>query len=290
MRLSNASLAVLFIIRNKRLNAGYTLVFLLGVVAVLVLYGNRNSNFAIKGTTEIATVITTGNPINTWQFDSGNVFSFESGIESLELSNDSFLVFQPGSEIQISVHSENDVNTMVIAAKNDDVTAVVTTPEHVLELTGYVDLSITITEPIILPFEGKALIGEDIGEGVDSILLSGEISVSESRFLSSGRYQGEVHTLNPGDRVFVTGTGENNAVSKGFLRIENDETFYFSVISEGDEAKITRFGSEDLIITPSLWSRVTKDPVVAAMTSLFALLFLLLEFTLLLNKTINRKD
>lgn len=289
MRLSNINLAVLFIIKNKRLNAGYILVFLLGAVAALVLYGNRNSNFSIKGTTEIATIITTGNPINTWQFNNGNVFSFESGIESLELSNDSFLVFKPGSEIQISVHSENDVHKMVIAAKNDEVTAVVTTPEQVLDLTGYVDLTINITEPIILPFEGKALIGEDIGEGVDSILLSGEISVSESRFLSSGRYQGEVHTLNPGDRVFVTGSSEND-VSKGFLRIENDEAFYFSVISEGDEAKITRFGSEDLIVTPSLWSRVTKDPVVAAMTSLFALLFLLLEFTLLLNKTINRKD
>lgn len=289
MRLSNASLAVLFIIRNKRLNAGYILVFLLGVVAALVLYGNRNSNFAIKGTTEIATIITTGNPINAWQFHNGNVFSIESDIESLELSSDSFLDFKPGSEIQISVRSENDVNTVVIAAKNDDVTAVIKNSGKVLNLTGYVDLSITITEPIILPFEGKALIGEDIGEGVDSILLSGEISVSESRFLSSGRYQGEVHTLNPGDRVFVTGSAEND-VSKGFLRIENEEAFYFSVISEGDEAKITRFGSEDLIITPSLWSRVTKDPVVAAMTSLFALLFLLLEFTLLLNKTIRKKD
>ena len=289
MMLRTEKLAIFLRLRNKQLNAGYILIFLLGFIAAVVLFGNRDSIFSIKGTTETATVISTGNPINAWQFDTGTIFSFQSGIDALELTDDSYLVLKPEANIQVSIHNEDNVNKLVIAAKNDGITATLITPQRQLDLEGYVDLTINVNESIILPFEGKTLIGEDIGKGVDSILLSGEISVLESRFLSNGRYQGEVYDLNPGDRVLVTGH-DKSEVSKGFFRIDNSGALYFSVMSEGEEAKITRFGSEDLIITASLWSRVTKDPVVAAMTSLFALLFLLLEFTLLINKTINKKD
>ena len=158
-----------------------------------------------------------------------------------------------------------------------------------IPLSGYIELLVTVSSNLVLPFEGKALLGEDVGRDVDSLLLDGEVSILQSRFMSPRRYQSVTYTLDTGDRATIKDVN-NEYISKGFLRITDENAFYFSVVSEGDGVQLTRFGNEDLLLTPSIWSRVTKDPIVAAFTSLCALMFLLLEFILLLKQTLKNKE
>lgn len=291
-----AKIPALFSHRMDRLKVyqgsytGIVILVLIVIAASIILLGDRSSIFSIKGNTQTLTIRTTTNPVNEWVFSQGTVFSVSSGPNEYSLSENTPLILEAGNKIIITTFERGGNTTVVINAKKDSgIVATIENPDSDIVLTDYIDITIQITSTLSFPFEGEALIGEDIGDGVDSILLSGEVSVLEQLFLTSGRYQGEIYDLNTGDRVFVTSNNQS-VISKGFIRVTSDESFYFSAISEGSEARVIRFGSQDIVITPSLWSRVTKDPIVSAITAFLALMFLLLEFVLLVRQTIKDKD
>lgn len=279
-------------------HVGIGIIFLIVLIAVVILFGNRNSIYSIKGETQTLTIFTSSNPINEWEFSQGQLFylgldlqeeTFELG-HDIRLSEDDRLTVEPGTHIKVtSVHRQNQTNVVFVMKNDGKVVATLIKDGQQTSLSDYIELTVEITQPLALPFEGTAYIGEDIGTDVDSLLMSGEVSILEQRFLSSGRYQGEVYNLNTGDRAFVTQHG-NTTISKGFIRVTDNESFYFSAISEGNEARVIRYGSQDLVLAPSIWSRVTKDPNVAAITSLIALMFLLLECYLIIRETVLVKS
>ncbi len=279
-------------------HVGIGIIFLIVLIAVVILFGNRNSIYSIKGETQTLTIFTSSNPINEWEFSQGQLFylgldlqeeTFELG-HDIRLSEDDRLTVEPGTQIKVtSVHRQNQTNVVFVMKNDGKVVATLIKDGQQTSLSDYIELTVEITQPLALPFEGTAYIGEDIGTDVDSLLMSGEVSILEQRFLSSGRYQGEVYNLNTGDRAFVTQHG-NTTISKGFIRVTDNESFYFSAISEGNEARVIRYGSQDLVLAPSIWSRVTKDPNVAAITSLIALMFLLLECYLIIRETVLIKS
>lgn len=289
MKLAIEKLTAILRKRNKKLKAGYALIFSVGILAAYILLGDRTNIYSVKGSTQAITVETSDAEINEWVFSQGRLVAEDTDMQAVTLKDERFFVFS--SDIKLRITSINDTtqHQLLITSRSDDITGVLFDGNKATPLEGYVEVLLTLSKNIVLPFEGKAYVGEDVGKDVDSLLLNGEISILESRFLSSGRYAGSSYVLDTGDRISVVDKN-SEYVSKGFLRVTQNDAFYFSVVSEGDGVQVTRFGNEDLLITPSIWSRVTKDPVVAAITSLCALMFLLLEFALLLKQTLNNKE
>jgi hypothetical protein len=289
MKLINDRLLAALSLRQKRLNAGYYLIVILGIIAVYILIGDRTNIYSVKGHTQALTIDTTSSDINEWHFESGTLIAEDLFLEPVTLSSERYFTFAANAKLRVTSFNTVDQNRILITAKSTGQSGTLVSGRNSTPLSGYLELLVTISSNLILPFEGKAFLGEDVGRDVDSLLLDGEVSILESRFMSSGRYQGITYTLDTGDRATIVDLN-NEYISKGFLRITDENAFYFSVVAEGDGVQVTRFGNEDLLLTPSIWSRVTKDPVVAAITSLCALLFLLLEFILLLKQTVKNKE
>lgn len=275
--------------RRKRLHAGYYLILILGIVAVYILIGERTNIYSVKGHTQALTINTTNSDINEWFFETGTLVAEDLFLEPVTLSSESHFTFDAGTKLRITSFNTANQNRILFSAKSPGQSGTLVSDGEIIPLSGYVELLVTASSDLVLPFEGKALLGEDVGRDVDSLLLDGNVSILESRFMSSGRYQSVTYELDTGDRATIVDLNQEY-ISKGFLRITDKNAFYFSVVSEGEGVQVTRFGNEDLLLTPSIWSRVTKDPVVAAITSLCALMFLLLEFILLLKKTIKNKE
>lgn len=289
MKLTIEKFAILLRSQNKKLNAGYTLIFIVGIIAAIILLGDRTNIYSVKGTTQAITINTTSALINQWEFSEGILVSEEFGMEPIGLSSNISFEFAPDTKLRITSINDVTKHQLLITARSDNVTGELIASNTAQPLSGYIEIMLTLSKNFVLPFEGTAFVGEDVGQDVESLLLAGEVNILESRFLSSGRYLGENYILDTGDRISIV-NNDAEYVSKGFLRITQSDAFYFSVVSEGDGVQVTRFGNEDLLITPSVWSRVTKDPVVAAITSLFALMFLMLEFALLLKQTLLNKE
>lgn len=149
------------------------------------------------------------------------------------------------------------------------------------------DLSRSLT----LPFEGYSTFGTDVRLGTSALLSAGTISAYEDNPLWAERYLAGENHLSLGDTVRFIGSGSEDAVVKGFMRISlNDEGVeqginviaYSNVESaqgtrDSTRIKIFRFGSEGYQFSPTLWARMENAPDVILWVSALGLLLALKE-------------
>ena len=108
-------------------HVGIGIIFLIVLIAVVILFGNRNSIYSIKGETQTLTIFTSSNPINEWEFSQGQLFylgldlqeeTFELG-HDIRLSEDDRLTVEPGTQIKVtSVHRQNQTNVVFVMKKS----------------------------------------------------------------------------------------------------------------------------------------------------------------------------
>jgi hypothetical protein len=293
IKLLSSVKAVSFVkaLRDCKKHFNLLFIFAVGFVALLILFGNRNSVYSIKGTTQTITLATSSNQLNQWVIEAGSVFTMSSVSCDLELNANNALELSNNLQITITTEKMDDKLSYLLVARSDgNNVASINSDSKICDISDYLELNIDADQALTLPFEAITFIGEDVGTGVDKLLIDGSVNILEKQFFSSKRYIGETLQLNMGDRVRLAVDNPNESASaKGFVRFIDNSNLYFSVTSQADSVLIERFGSSTLTITPSIWSRITNDPIVAALGSLFALLFLLIEFFMAFNQ-IFKKD
>lgn len=264
----------------------------LGILSLLILFGNRNSVYGIKGNTQTITLTTSSNQLNKWELNTGTVFDMSGHSCSVELSEDNVLALYENIKITITSEIfESKPRFLLIARKHAKPIAKVSTSTASCEINDYLEVTIDAKNLLTMPFEAVTFIGEDVGSGVDKLLLDGSVDILEKQFFSAKRYIGETVHLNMGDRVRLEEEHNNEPpYSKGFIRFIDNSDIYFSVTSQAKSVLIERFGSSTITVSPSVWSRMTNDPVVAALGSLFALLFVLVEFFMAFNQIFKKED
>lgn len=279
-------------IRSVRRWFNLVFVLLIALLALLILFGDRNSVYGIKGNTQTLSLSTSPNQLNKWQFQTGEVFTFSDLSCALTLSDNSVLTLEEDVKITVTIQQDQIQNGFLLAVRSDDKSvATISNADKTCVIPSYLELFIAEDTLLTLPFEAHTFIGEDVGVGVDKLLLDGSVDILEKQFFSSKRYIGDTIELNMGDRVWLQEPIDKQAqYAKGFLRFVPESKVYFSVTSQAESVLVERFGSSTLTISPSIWSRLTNDPVVAALGSLIALLFLLLEFLMAFNQLFKNEE
>lgn len=258
------------------------LVILLPILILWVLYSDRENVFTIKGETEAFSISLSDNTINQWDVSNAYLITdFLDTSNKNKLPIDSYLFPSKNSAVRLQIIQENIPYLLItITAIDENSVGDIETSEGVQTLDNYAELKVPIKSPITLPFEGNVRIGEDVGVGVDRILLSGGVKVIEKQLFSDSNYVAGEFDFDSGDRVELFVDREETKLStvKGFVRVANADAINFTVHGEGKVLKVNRLGSEGYQITPNIWPRLTKDPIVAALTTFFATLFLFMEF------------
>lgn len=130
-------------------------------------------------------------------------------------------------------------------------------------------------EPLTLPLAGQAVIGETVFAQTAStspVLLDGEIEVFGLEFLGDNRFSANRAQLSPGDRLEILDHG-NTASGHGLIRIESDAPGMRVIFhADGDAASIVRFGTAGYELSPSLWSRISSDPLFRNILAIYAAL------------------
>jgi hypothetical protein len=275
---------------KRRINAIFVLS--IGLIAILILFGNRSSVYSIKGNTQTISLTTSTNQLNRWVIDTGAIFTLVDIDCAAELTEDNYLQLNNAQKVTITTEKTGDKTSYLIVARSDgNNVGQLVTPSKTCQLEDYLEISIDGAQSLTLPFEATTFIGEDVGTGVDKLLIDGSVDILEKQFFTAKRYIGETVELNMGDRIRLSETGsKGDTYAKGFLRFLDTESIYFSVTSQSDSVLIERFGSSTLTISPSIWSRITNDPVVAAFGSLLTLLFLLVEIFMAFNQIFKKVD
>lgn len=146
------------------------------------------------------------------------------------------------------------------------------------DLSSDVLITVPLDSNVIFPFFGELGVGEDVTTGVRTTLLSGSIDIVEKELFSDVRYVAGDYQLNAGDRVLLYEDYEANDLVelRGYIRL-NAELLKVSANGIAELARVERLGSEGYSVTSSVWRRVINDPVLMSITTLLAILLLLME-------------
>lgn len=267
-------------------NVLWKLLFILSTLVFIgyVLGAPRENIFTVNGDTESITIEFSANNINQWNVSNASVLLDVTEPENLlELSSESYFIPQNLTTARIVIKPYGkEQYAFVISAETDNASVgQIETPNEVIDLPAYAEISVPITYSKILPFDGRVRIGEDVGIGVENILLNANVQIVEKQFFMDDRYIAATFSLDAGDRVslFQNSSKQRLADTRGFLRMKQSDGFAFTIHGEADVLRVDRLGSDGYSISPSIWPRLTSDPIMASITTLLATLFLLVELT-----------
>lgn len=270
--------------------------FILSILLFIgyVLLAQRENIFTVNGDTQSITMAFSANNINQWNVSYGKILLDVTEPENLlELPSESYFLPQNLTTARIVIKPYGkEQYAFVISAETDNASlGQIETPYEVIDLPAYAEITVPITSSQILPFDGKVRIGEDVGIGVENILLNANVQIVEKQFFREDRYIAAAFSLDAGDRVtlFQDSSKRQLADTRGFLRMKQSDAFAFTIHGEAEVLRVDRLGSNGYGISPSIWPRLTSDPIMAAISTLLATLFLLMEFTELFTKFISRK-
>jgi hypothetical protein len=269
-------------------------IFAFLVLYLYVLFMPRETIYTISGETEHMEIEFAQDIINEWDVSKGLLITNILIDDSITLPEDSYLFVDNLTNVQISINEKSkSTYTLVLSLNNKNGSiGVIEAPDNIIELSSYAEISLPINNSFILPFHGKVYLGNDVGRGVNNILLNGNVRIIEEQLLKDGRYIGGDFPLDIGDRVELFVDSQMSEISKvkGFMKITDNKYYEFIVHGEGDKVKVERLGSSGYEISPSFWYRITNDPIVAALSSVIAILFLLMEFSSLLFNYIKKEQ
>ncbi|UZD67069.1 hypothetical protein [Marinobacter sp. AN1] len=268
------------------------LAFALLLAAVGALCEDRDNIFTVEATTETLSLVTSDEVFSQWFVGGGRLMTdpLASSDDSVLLPADTYLNISRGTEVTVQRHG---IQALRIKLQNPSGPLGTLNSVEPLETT-LGSWAVVIFEPeltpLILPFRGVLTVGDDVTSQVDSILLSGSISVLEQQWIRNTRYVAGNTTLDPGDRIRFwdesDGNGPKQAVVEGFIRVEptNQERFTealnaMQLIAHGAASyvQVQRLGSTGYQVYAHRWARFLYDPLLASLAALGAVLFAALE-------------
>jgi hypothetical protein len=129
-------------------------------------------------------------------------------------------------------------------------------------------------ETLILPLQGKVQVGRPVAPMREHILLEGKVSVFEKDPFLGMRYLARESLLEPGDVVnWNSAVNENvDNLVRGFAHIGIGQGIRLIANTNAAELEVVRFGASPYGLSPSLWDRIGRDPVLGGMLGILAFL------------------
>ena len=275
------------------------------VVVVLVMW-DREKIFTLDVSTEIVQFSVTDPLLSEWMIDNTRLIdnAFSEDEEGTILDDHSILFLNTGTQVRVQRHGVEHTRLLLTA---DDKASTGRIEDAEGRSTELPDWALLLVEargrPLVFPFRGTLTVGDDVSIGVNSILLSGTVSVVEEQLLGRTHYTAGIEDLEPGDRIRflrhdLTAAGTHvPATVDGFIRVEPAKGFsepanalMLTAHGQADFVQVDRLGSAGYQINAPRWARFLHDPLLAAAIAIIGLLAMLLGFSSKCIELMERKQ
>ena len=130
-------------------------------------------------------------------------------------------------------------------------------------------------EATTLPIAGRAVIGDTIfSQSVETspVLLDGHVQVFGRYVIGRNRFAAQQAPLDSGDRLELDYSSTAPG-GHGLIRVQRDRPGVQVVFhADADAVRILRFGTAGYELSPSLWARVSADPLYQSLLAIYAVL------------------
>jgi len=266
---------------------------MLTIMSTLFLSGRENI-FTVNGKVESATLTFAENRLNKWNITGASIITDLDNLEP-ELLQQQEVYFSPAkgatATVNFRIGTKRKEIFITVASEQGSI-GVIESEDGSFTLGTYTEIIVPFEHSKIFPFVGSMQLGEDVAVGVENILLEGTVKIIEQEFIGDGRYVAGEYNLDRGDRVvlYLDNNLTRTSQVKGFMRLTDNNAIAITAHGVGEVVKVERLGSAGYKISPSVWARLTHDPLIAAITTLFATLLLLMEFSELIVNLSAKKE
>lgn len=258
------------------------------LVATVITYP-RDNVFSIHANTNVIALELQQSPLNQWDISSAKLITdpFEPGHYVLD-EIDSYIIFNDGVKANIMTLD----SALHVTLEHEKSIGNIDSSSLKKTLGTYAELTIPVSDDRIFPFNATMVLGEHVSVGVNSILHDAQITIVEEKLFRHGRYLSGEHRLEMGDKVSFYSNRDSmiKPAGKGFFKASSDDPIVVVSHTPASIARVDRLGSTGYDIKPSVWSRLMHDPVIAAITTLIATIFLSLEFIVIVRKLLTGKE
>src|SRR6056297_3328344 len=126
-----------------------------------------------------------------------------------------------------------------------------------------------------LPIAGRAVIGDTVfSQSVETspVLIAGHVQVFGRYVIGRNRFAAQQAPLDSGDRLEIDYSTTARG-GHGLLRIQADRPGVQVVFhADAETVRIIRFGTAGYELSPSLWARVSADPLYQSLLAIYAVL------------------
>lgn len=281
---------LIFIRKAKIFNLYFTLLLLPLLFIILIITLPRENIFSVHAETDTLQLKLSSSPLNEWNISGGTLI--EDPFDDVKVildDDDTYILLNEKTQVSLLRNSDS----IFIGLSNNGSIGKINTASNDKTLGSYAEIILPINDDTlsIFPFEGSAILGEDISSGVRHILKSAEISVIEERLFQAARYEAGNYTVGSGGRLsfYIDDNKQQQAIIKGFIEINSDGLFYTSH-GKATLAAVNRLGSTGYDLKPDFWARIVSDPVIIALTTLLATIFLALEFLIMIRQVLTGEE
>ena len=270
------------------------IIFVIALLVVgLLVVTDREKIFTLDVSTEVVRFSVTDPLLSEWMIGNARLIDnpFSQDSEGAVLGDHSVLMLNTGTQVRMQRHGVEPARLLLTADKPASVGRIEDADGRSTVLGEWALLLVEVSgQPLVFPFRGTLTAGDDVAIGVNSILLSGTVSVVEEQLLGNTHYTAGVEDLDPGDRVQLwlqdqpVAGAPALATVDGFIRAEPMEGFSspanaLALVAHGqaDFVQVERLGSAGYQVRASHWARFLHDPLLAAAAAAITLLALLLE-------------
>ena len=267
------------------------------LLVVLLVMWNRAKIFTLDVSTEVVQFSVSDPLLSEWMIGNARLIdnAFSEDEEGTVLDDHSILLLNVGTQVRIQRHGIEHTRLLLTTDNKASTGRIEDAEGRSIELRDWALLLVAVSDrPLVFPFRGTLTVGDDVAIGVNSILLSGTVSVVEEQMVGKTHYTAGIEDLDPGDRIqFLrhdhTPVGTRilvPAIVDGFIRVEPAEGFSgpanaLMLVAHGqaDFVQVDRLGSAGYQVNAPRWARFLHDPLLAAATAIIGLLAMLLAFS-----------
>jgi len=243
------------------------------LIVVLTMRTGWEATFTVNAETEVLTVTTSGSTVPAWYLNAERLRidqqDFEGFTGQLQLGTDTQLrLVRLGNEsLRLEINAlSTELPAAVFYDQDEQVLALVRDRAQLI-------VNLPPEAALVLPVSGQVVVGDTVFAQVSEtspVLLRGEARVLGLSVLNRDRFAAGTATLDPGDSFSVEFDSQSSG-GHGLIRLaQNQPGMQVTFHANGRRAHIIRYGSGGYELAPSVWARVSSDPLYQAMLALYA--------------------
>ncbi len=258
------------------------------IIIVVTMSLNWEATFSASARTEVVEFDTGRHNVPNWfvEFERLRIdgLDFEPFSGQLEIGADTLVRlvrFQTGA-VRLTLERRESGPTAVIYDQAENRVAIV---EQRLQAF----ISLPAGRAVSFPVAGRAVIGDTVfAQTIETspVLLEGHVQAFGLYAIGRNRFAAQEARLDSGDRLEMEYI-EPGFGGHGMIRIEPDLPGLHVVFhADGKSVRIIRFGTAGYELSPSVWSRISADPLYQSLLAIYAVLLpaIGLAFVSLLNQ------